>query len=72
MLALVALVANVHSHGVILSAVGDSGESRGFLGTLLDFQVEIGHFKLTLLSQSCDCTQLHHHLALPARLNHHP
>ena len=32
-IALVAFAANVHAHGVILAAVGDSGQSQGFLGT---------------------------------------
>lgn len=31
-IALVALAANVHAHGVILAAVGDQGQSQGFLG----------------------------------------
>lgn len=31
-LALAALISSVHSHGVIIGAVGDSGESQGFLG----------------------------------------
>ena len=33
-IALVAFAANVHAHGVILAAVGDSGQSQGFLGTV--------------------------------------
>lgn len=33
-LALAALLPSVQSHGVILSAVGDSGASQGFLGKL--------------------------------------
>jgi hypothetical protein len=34
-IALVAFAANVHAHGVILAAVGDSGQSQGFLGKYL-------------------------------------
>jgi len=33
-LALAALFTTVHSHAAILAAVGDSGASQGFLGTL--------------------------------------
>jgi len=32
--ALAAFFTTVHSHAAILAAVGDSGESRGFLGML--------------------------------------
>jgi hypothetical protein len=34
LLVLAALFSSVQSHGVILSAVGDSGASQGFLGKL--------------------------------------
>jgi hypothetical protein len=34
LLALGALISSVHGHGAILKAVGDSGASQGFLGSL--------------------------------------